>query len=108
MTKSTSQVEKNVAASFGYVKKDMMMLNDAFSDLHEKIQHLSLNHAGLLEELGRIRNEIAKISGKKKNVSSKKAKSSNKKGKNVVSKKVTTVKTVVETKGKVGKEAKKA
>lgn len=66
MTKSIEQVEKNVAASFGYVKKDMMMLNDAFSDLHEKIQHLSLNHAGLLEELGRIRREISTILGKKK------------------------------------------
>jgi len=106
MIKSTNQIEKNVAASFGYVKKDMMMLNDAFSDLHEKIQHLSLNHAGLLEELGRIRTELAKISGKKS--TSKGSKPSKKKGRNVVSKKVTTVKTIVETKGKTGKEAKKA
>jgi len=65
MEKSIEQVEKNVSASFGYVKKDMLMLNDAFSDLHDKMQHLSLNHAGLLEELGRLRREIAQISGKK-------------------------------------------
>jgi len=62
MEKSTQQIEKNVSASFAYVKKDMLMLNDAFSDLHDKVQHLSLNHAMLLEEIGKIR---AEISGKK-------------------------------------------
>ncbi len=39
---------RNISASFGYVKKDMLMLNDVFSDLHDKVQHLSLNHAMLL------------------------------------------------------------
>jgi predicted flap endonuclease-1-like 5' DNA nuclease len=63
MEKSTSQIEKNVSASFGYVKKDMLMLNDAFSDMHDKIQHLSLNHATLLAEVERLR---AQIAGKKK------------------------------------------
>jgi len=76
MGKSTIQIEKNVSASFGYVKKDMLMLNDAFSDLHDKIQHLSLNHAMLLEEISKLRKEITgkptklkiikKISSKKK------------------------------------------
>ena len=65
MEKSVDQVEKNVSASFAYVKKDMLMLNDAFSDLHDKMQHLSLNHAMLLEEMGKLRHEIAKTSGKK-------------------------------------------
>ena len=65
MEKSAEQVEKNVSASFAYVKKDMLMLNDAFSDLHDKMQHLSLNHAMLLEEIGKIRNEIAKKTKKK-------------------------------------------
>ena len=65
MEKSVGQVEKNVSASFAYVKKDMLMLNDAFSDLHDKMQHLSLNHAMLLEEIGKIRAEMAKTSGKK-------------------------------------------
>jgi len=40
MEKSIRQFEKNVQASFGYVKKDLLMLNDAVSDIHDKIQHL--------------------------------------------------------------------
>lgn len=62
MEKSIKQIEKNISASFGYVKKDMLMLNDAFSDIHDKIQHLSLNHATLLEEVEKLRVEIVKIS----------------------------------------------
>ena len=65
MEKSVNQVEKNVSASFAYVKKDMLMLNDAFSDLHDKMQHLSLNHAMLLEEIGKLRHEMAKATGVK-------------------------------------------
>ena len=65
MEKSVDQVEKNVSASFAYVKKDMLMLNDAFSDLHDKMQHLSLNHAMLLEEIGKLRHEMAKKTDKK-------------------------------------------
>ena len=65
MEKSVEQIEKNVSASFGYVKKDMLMLNDAFSDIHDKIQHLSINHAALLEEIGRLRDELAKITAKR-------------------------------------------
>jgi hypothetical protein len=64
MEKSANQVEKNVSASFAYVKKDMLMLNDAFSDIHDKVQHLSLNHAMLLEEIGKLRAEMAKITEK--------------------------------------------
>lgn len=65
MEKSTKQIEKNVSASFAYVKKDMLMLNDAFSDIHDKMQHLSLNHAMLLEEIGKLRAEMAKMTEKK-------------------------------------------
>jgi len=65
MEKSIKQIEKNVSASFSYVKKDMLMLNDAFSDIHDKIQHLSINHATLLEEVRRLRSEL--IDPKKKN-----------------------------------------
>lgn len=65
MGKSISQIEKNVSASFGYVKKDMLMLNDAFSDIHEKMQHLSLNHAMLLEEIEKLRAEIKNTSSQK-------------------------------------------
>ena len=64
MTKSIEQVEKDVSASFAYVKKDMLMLNDAFSDIHEKIQHLSMNHAALLEKFERLRNGSAEIKRK--------------------------------------------
>jgi hypothetical protein len=60
MEKSTEQIEKNVSASFASVKKDMLMLNDAFSDLHDKVQHLSLNHAVLLEEITKLRKEKTK------------------------------------------------
>jgi len=65
MEKSPKQIEKNVSASFAYVKKDMLMLNDAFSDLHDKMQHLSLNHAMLLEEVGKLRKQLAEKFGKK-------------------------------------------
>ena len=60
MAKSVEEIEKNVSASFGYVKKDMLMLNDAISEVHDKIQHLSLNHASLLEQLQRIENAVVK------------------------------------------------
>ena len=66
MEKSTKQIEKDVSASFAYVKKDMLMLNDAFSDLHDKMQHLSIDHASLLEEIGKLRSEISRFGGKKK------------------------------------------
>ncbi len=65
MEKSIDQMKKNVSASFGYVKKDMLMLNDAFSDIHDKIQHLSINHATLLEEIEKLRGELAGLKTKK-------------------------------------------
>jgi hypothetical protein len=64
MEKSVQQIERNVSASFGYVKKDMLMLNDAFSDIHEKMQQLSLNNAMLLEEVGKLRTELVRASAK--------------------------------------------
>jgi regulator of replication initiation timing len=71
MEKTLNQLEKNISASFGYVKKDMLMLNDAFSDINDKIQHLSLNHAALLGEIEKLRSKLtekkpAKKSKKKK------------------------------------------
>tara|TARA_Y100000310_G_scaffold119843_1_gene118572 strand:+ start:825 stop:1067 length:243 start_codon:yes stop_codon:yes gene_type:complete len=59
MEKTVDQLERDISASFGYVKKDMLMLNDAFSDIHDKIQHLSLNHASLLGEIERLKKEIS-------------------------------------------------
>ncbi len=51
---SAKQIEKNVSASFGYVKKDILMVNDAISNVHDKIQHLSLNQAMLVEKMANI------------------------------------------------------
>ena len=94
MTNSSEQIEKNVSASFAYVKKDMLILNDAFSDIHDKVQHLSLNHAVLLEEIGKLRSEISKLIAKAK--PAKKATTKKKPSKKTTSKKG--VKKVVETK----------
>lgn len=66
---SLDQLEKNVSASFAYVKKDLLMLNDAISDINDKIQHLSLNHAALLEKLEQVvekKNSVQKKKIKKK------------------------------------------
>jgi hypothetical protein len=57
--KSVDQVEKNVSASFGYVKKDILMVNDAISDLHDKIQHLSMNQAMLLEKFAQLEKSVS-------------------------------------------------
>jgi hypothetical protein len=75
MANSVNQVEKNVQASFGYVKKDLLMLNDAVSDIHDKIQHLSLNHATLLGEIQNLRSKLGlKAKPKKVKAKAKKAK----------------------------------
>ncbi len=71
MAKTPRQIEKNVSASFGYVKKDMLMLNDALSQIHDKIQHLSLNQATLLAEVEKLR---AQVGGKKPRKASKRKK----------------------------------
>jgi len=94
MEKSANQIEKNISASFGYVKKDMLMLNDAFSDLHDKMQHLSLNHATLLSEIERLRSELA---GKKKAPAKKPAEKKPVKKKSSTKKKGTKKKVVKET-----------
>jgi cell division protein FtsB len=54
-----ASVEENLRLSFGYVKKDLLMVNDQIADLKEQIQHLSLNQATLLAE-------VEKLRGKKK------------------------------------------
>jgi regulator of replication initiation timing len=66
MRKTTKQLERNISASFGYVKKDILMLNDVFSDLNEKIRHLSMNNATLLSEVEKLRDEMKKGSKKSK------------------------------------------
>ena len=65
MTNTINQVEKNTQASFGYVKKDLLMLNDTVSDIQTKINHLSMNHAALMEQIGLVELELEKMGGKK-------------------------------------------
>jgi hypothetical protein len=81
VTKTLQQFEKNVGISFSYVKKDLLSINDMVSDLHEKIQHLSLNQAVLLEKVMKLEQKItskpsAKVAPKKtkKNAAKKPAK----------------------------------
>lgn len=59
VTKTLEQFEKNVGISFGYVKKDLLSVNDMVSDIHEKMQHLSLNQAMLLEKIMKLEQKIA-------------------------------------------------
>lgn len=51
VVESLKQLEDNVAMSFGYVKKDVLSVNDSVNDLHEQIQHLSMNNAMLLDKI---------------------------------------------------------
>jgi hypothetical protein len=51
VVKTLGQFEDNVSMSFGFVKKDIMAVNDSVNDLHEKIQHLSMNNAMLLDKI---------------------------------------------------------
>ena len=60
------QLQENMKRSFSFVKKDLIAVNDSINDLHNKITHLSLNHAGLLAEMQKLKEEIAKLSKKKK------------------------------------------
>lgn len=94
MVNSVNQLEKNVSASFGYVKKDLLMLNDSISDLHDKIQHLSLNNIALMEKIQTLENAIVKDEKKIKKVAKK---SSKKKTKKTVSKKKPIKKVTKET-----------
>ena len=65
------QIEKNVQASFGYVKKDLLMLNDTVNDLQTKINHLSMNHAALLEKIAQLEKMLGSKKTKKKVVKKK-------------------------------------
>ncbi len=92
MVNNLNQFEKNVQSSFGYVKKDLLMVNDAISDVHEKIQHLSMNHASLLNQLTKIMERLEKLesSNKKSKAKKEKKKSKSKKSKKVVKKETIT------------------
>jgi septal ring factor EnvC (AmiA/AmiB activator) len=85
---SLGQFEKNVSVSFGYVKKDLLMVNDSVSELHDKIQHLSLNQAMLLEKISELEHMASKKKEVKTTVAKKKV--AVKKAKKVASKKTKT------------------
>lgn len=72
VVRSLRQLERNVSASFGYVKKDILMVNDAISNVHDKMQHLSLNQALLLEKIEKLQNTLDKKNSSKNTSSSKK------------------------------------
>jgi regulator of replication initiation timing len=62
MEKGNNKFESNVTASFAYVKKDILMLNDSFSDLFERVAHLISNQSRLTEEITSLRKEVEKLS----------------------------------------------
>ena len=76
---SLNQFEKNVGVSFSYVKKDLLSVNDSVSDLHDKIQHLSLNQAMLVEKVMRLEQKLAGKKAAKPAKAKKAAKKSSKK-----------------------------
>ena len=55
MERSNKQLEMNVAASFGYVKKDVLMLNDSYTKIQETISILADNYKQLKEEVKRLK-----------------------------------------------------
>lgn len=65
MEKSISTVEQNTCASFGYVKKDILMLNDSFSDLHDKFDKLLIEQNKVLDELAKVKKQLASTKKKK-------------------------------------------
>jgi predicted flap endonuclease-1-like 5' DNA nuclease len=66
MVNSLDQVEKNVAASFGYVKKDILMINDSYSRLQEAISQLAKSYGILGDEIKSLKREL-ETSKKKEN-----------------------------------------
>ena len=65
MKGKNSQVEKNMSASFSYVKKDILMLNDNFTELHNKFQQFLSQYEILVDEVKEIKNSVNKKPAKK-------------------------------------------
>jgi len=77
MGTTPKQLEKNVSASFAYVKKDTLMLNDSYTKIQEAIQQIADSYAILGSEVKQLRKELGKTPSKgipKKTISSKKDK----------------------------------
>ena len=65
MKKKSSSVENNLATSFSYVKKDILMLNDNFTELHNKFQQFLSQYETLVDEVKEIKETINKKQTKK-------------------------------------------
>ena len=60
METTLNQIEKNVAASFAYVKKDILMLNDSYTNMQEAITQLANSYKVLADEIKFMRNDLEK------------------------------------------------
>jgi predicted flap endonuclease-1-like 5' DNA nuclease len=58
MEEAIQQMEKNVSASFGYVKKDVLMLNDSYTSLQEAVTQLAKSYEVLGDELKKLRKDL--------------------------------------------------
>lgn len=65
MEKTVNQVEKNVSASFGYVKKDILMLNDSYMNLQNAINQLTTSYNFLEDEIKKIRKDLDSLIAKR-------------------------------------------
>ena len=92
VTHTLNQIEKNVGISFGYVKKDLLSVNDMVSDLYEKIQHLSLNQAMLVEKIMKLEQASNRKSATVQKVPAKKKDKTKKTAKKIVKKETITYK----------------
>ena len=55
MGTTPEQLEKNVSASFAYVKKDILMLNDSYTKIQEAIQQIAKSYTVLGNEVKQLK-----------------------------------------------------
>lgn len=60
MGTTPEQLEKNVSASFAYVKKDILMLNDSYTKIQEAIQQIAKSYTVLGNEVKQLKKELDK------------------------------------------------
>ncbi|MGK0209082.1 MAG: regulator of replication initiation timing [Patescibacteria group bacterium] len=104
MEKTTAQLEKNVSASFSYVKKDILMLNDSYAHIQDAIGQILASHDQLATELRDLKTQMVKkpvaakkVVAKKRAPAKKKISASKKKTTAKKAAKAKPVKKVVET-----------
>ena len=66
MKTTAKQVEKNVSASFAYVKKDILMLNDSYTSIQTEISQITESYKVLAKEVEQLKNSKNKSSPKSK------------------------------------------